>query len=370
MEISTNKYHFQNLDLKNIKSEVCKDLSGLEHYFKISNYGRIKRLSYEQVYNDGRVYIRPERIIKPIVFKLHNNFVKDKIYFVRNRVILKKKVYDFSIARLLYHYFVASINLNDSSIIVLTKDGNGLNLKLSNLKIASFHEKQKRIYEKKRKSPYTFDEEANKRGIIKSQQVNNKEVTQYDLNGKKVETFASISIAAKSTGISHSHIAQKARGSQYSAGGFIWRLGNEKEFDISEIKNKKAERKERSKRDFGKKVTQYKMTGERIAIYPTINDAAKAIGSSNSNISQVINKLRASAGGFYWLEGIGEIKIDLSNHEYGIKLRINNRVKTVKENNKLKQLKNEDLNFANPPKGLKPLTMAQIDSIKHKARKK
>jgi hypothetical protein len=26
--------------------------------------------------------------------------------------------------------------------------------------------------------------------------------------------------------------------------------------------------------------------------------------------------------------------------------------------------------FANPPKGLKPLTMAQIDSIKHKVRKK
>ncbi len=26
-------------------------------------------------------------------------------------------------------------------------------------------------------------------------------------------------------------------------------------------------------------------------------------------------------------------------------------------------------NFANPPKGLKPLTMVQIDSIKHKARK-
>jgi hypothetical protein len=26
-------------------------------------------------------------------------------------------------------------------------------------------------------------------------------------------------------------------------------------------------------------------------------------------------------------------------------------------------------NFANPPKGLKPLTMAQIDSIKHRARK-
>jgi hypothetical protein len=25
--------------------------------------------------------------------------------------------------------------------------------------------------------------------------------------------------------------------------------------------------------------------------------------------------------------------------------------------------------FANPPKGLKPLTMAQIDSIKHKSRK-
>ena len=32
-------------------------------------------------------------------------------------------------------------------------------------------------------------------------------------------------------------------------------------------------------------------------------------------------------------------------------------------------LKKSVPNFANPPKGLKPLTMAQIDSIKHKVRK-
>jgi hypothetical protein len=369
MEISTNKYHFQNLDLKNIKGEIWKDIPGLEFYFKISNYGRIKRLSYEQVYNDGRVYQRPERIIKPIIVELNNSFVEDKIYFVRNRVILNKQVYDFSIARLLYHYFIASINLDDQSIIILTKDGNGLNLKLSNLKIASLHEKQKRIYEKKRNLPYTFDEEARQRGIIKSRLAHNKQITQYDLNGKKIETFASITMAAQSTGISHCHISQRARGLQYSAGGFIWRLGNEKEFDISEIQNKKAERKERNKRDFGKKITQYKMTGKRIAVYPTINDAAKVVGISNGDISKVIRKLRASAGGFYWLEGIGEIKIDLSNHEYGLKLRINNRVKTVKKNRMIKNMQKEDLNFANPPKGVKPLTMTQVDSIKHKARK-
>lgn len=66
-ETEMKKYPYQNLILKNIKGERWKDIPGLEMYFKVSTYGRVKRLEYELTYSDGRIYVKPEKIIKPVV---------------------------------------------------------------------------------------------------------------------------------------------------------------------------------------------------------------------------------------------------------------------------------------------------------------
>ena len=58
-----------------------------------------------------------------------------------------------------------------------------------------------------------------------------------------------------------------------------------------------AQRKRRNKEVFGKKVSQYNMKGKRLAVFPTINDAAKATGINNAQISLAIKKIRSSAGG-------------------------------------------------------------------------
>jgi len=323
------KYPYQNTELKNINGERWRDIPGFAMYFKVSNYGRIKRLEYELEYSDGRVYIKPEKIIKPVLMKIPNRFMKDNTYFLRTTITLYKQKYVFSIARLVYCCFNEAIKLSDDPVVILTKDGNGLNIVPSNLVKASFAEKQQRIFQLNRREPLVVNKEARKRAIEKSKLANNKQVTQYTMQGKKIKTYPSIVIAAEKTGISHSHISNRARGNEYSAGGFIWRFGKTIEINIKPMLDRIAEYRKRNKKAFGKIVTQYKLNGRRIATYSTISDAAKATGVKNGEISRVMQKSRFSAGGFYWQEGKGPAVIDLSTYEYGEVLRAKNRQRPV-----------------------------------------
>lgn len=328
------KYPYQNTELKNLKGERWKDIPGFEMYFMVSTYGRIKRLEYELEYSDGRRYIKPAKIIKPVLVKIPNGFMKDHVYFLRTRITLYKQNYNFSLARLVYHCFKSPIELYDESIVILTKDRNGQNIKASNLVKASISQKQQRIFDFNRRAPLVLDQEARKRGIAQSKLANNKQVTQYNLQGKKVKTFPSIAVAAEKTGISHSHISNRARGTEYSAGGFIWRFGKEPEIDIQPMLDTIAERRKKNKGVFGKKVTQYKLNGRRVALYPTINDAASSTGIKRVEISLVILKRRYSAGGFYWQAGEGPAFVDLSGYVFGEAARARNRQRPVQQYSK------------------------------------
>ena len=323
------EYPYQNLSLNNIKGEEWKDIPGLEMYAQISNYGRIKRLAYELEYNDGRIFFKPARVIKPVVMKVLNAFKKDHIFFLRATITLFKLKYNLSIARLVYHCFTEPIDLNDETIVILPKDRNGLNIKPSNLLKATLRQKQKRIFDLNRREPLVPNEEARERGIAKSKQTNNKEVTQYTMHGEKIKTFPSVAIASAKTNISHSHISNRARGIEFSAGGFIWRFGNAPKINIAAMEEIVEQRRRKNKEAFGKKVTQYSMDGKRIATFPTINDASLTTGINRTEISKVTSGKRNSAGGFFWRDGYGPSKIDLSNHEFGEVLRAKRRMRPV-----------------------------------------
>jgi hypothetical protein len=327
--VKSKKYPYQNLSLKNIKGEKWKDIPGLEMYAQVSNFGRIKRLTYELEYTDGRIFLKPEKIIKPVVMKIHNGFTNDHIFFLRATVTLFKQKNNFSIARLVYHCFKKPFDLHDESIVILAKDHNGLNIRPSNLIQASHSQKQKRIFDLNRSEPPTLDVIGRRKSIENSRLTNNKPVTQYDLRGKKINTFPSIAVASQQTGISHSHISNRARGIEHSAGGFIWRQGKARKIDLTPMLEKIAQRKKKNKETFGKKVSQFDMKGRRIAVFPTINDAAKATRIKNTEISRVIQKRRSSAGGFFWKQGYGPLRIDLSGYEYGEVLRAKRRQRPI-----------------------------------------
>ena len=105
----------------------------------------LKRMAYDLQYVDGRFYIKPEKIIKPVVVNIPNRFKNDTLTFLRTTITIHRKVYNFSIARLVYHCFIKPFDMQDDSIIILTKNSKGLDIKLSDLKLASQREKQKRI---------------------------------------------------------------------------------------------------------------------------------------------------------------------------------------------------------------------------------
>jgi hypothetical protein len=247
-------YPYQNTELKNLKGEKWKDIPSFEMYFKISNYGRIKRLEYELEYSDGRIYIKPEKIMKPVLMKVANRFMMDYIYFLRITITLYKKKYNFSLARLVYYCFKKPIRLNDESIVILTKDGDGRNIKLSNLQISSLSEKQKRIFDLNRREPLVVGEEARKISVAKARLRNNKQGSQYTMQGIKIKTYPSVAIASQKTGISQNHISSRARGTEFSAGGFIWRFGNVPSVDIKPMLKLIEQWRNRNKEAFGIKV--------------------------------------------------------------------------------------------------------------------
>ncbi len=298
----------KDVSIKNRRGEKWKDVPGLEGYVCISNHGRIKRLEYETEYRDGRRYVKPEMIIKPAVFQIPNSHVGDRVYFLAVNITLFKQKYHLSVARHVYYCFIKHFDLDDPAIVILPKDGNGLNIKPANLIKASHHDKQQRIFQRSRALSAFNNPAFREKGIVSSGLKRRKQVTQYNLQGKKIRTYASISEAAEATGISISRIGQIANGYEETAGGFIWRFGKAAKADMSQLEQVRRERRQRNKLKFGKKLSQYDLSGKRVATFQTISDAAKATGQHPANITGMLNGSRKSAGGFIWKSGYSKKK--------------------------------------------------------------
>lgn len=222
------QYPYQDNSLKNIRGERWKDIPGLEGYYRVSNFGRIRRLEFETRYKNGAVYTMKEKIIKPGVIEHPNQFKKDFSRFLTGRVILEGKRHNFMLARLVYHCFVRSFDLSNHAVVVLCKDGDNFNIRPSNLQVASGMEKQRRVIQRKRfRSPLLdLTPEAKKRRTKTILKKLSKPVTQYSRQGKKLKTFPSMAAAQRLTGVFATAIGNQAAGNSKTAGGFIWRWEN------------------------------------------------------------------------------------------------------------------------------------------------
>lgn len=232
--MSVYEYPHQNLSLKNIKGEKWKDIPGLEDYFMVSNFGRIKRLEYEMQYRNDAIYVKPEKIVKPQVVRQKNNLKNDYTQFLVNRVTFDGTRYNLTLSRIVYNCFVAPFNLDDKKIVIFCKDGDGLNIFQKNLIKSTPSDRSQRIVARGRMvSPLNTlsDEfkEKQRTAIVKSI---SKSVSQYSLKGKKIKTYSSAAAAERATGIFATSIGQRASGKGISAGGYVWRWGNEKTVDV------------------------------------------------------------------------------------------------------------------------------------------
>jgi len=218
-------YPYQDRSLKTRPGERWKPIAGLEEYFMVSSMGRIKRLEYETVYKNGAVYVKPEKIIKPEIRWHHNRYKNDYTAYLAVRVAVAKSIYNFTLARLVHCTFRNSFDYYDYSKVIFYLDGDTFNVSLSNLRPATYSEKQKRIKELGR-SPnpfYKLTPRQVKQRHWHMLQFHLKRIHQYDLKGRKIRTYPSIADAHRATGCNATCISRTAKGHLRSSGGYMWK---------------------------------------------------------------------------------------------------------------------------------------------------
>jgi hypothetical protein len=112
-------------------------------------------------------------------------------------------------------------------------------------------------------------------------------VCQYDMYGNLLNMYKSISTAGKETNIDAANIDSCCRNKARSAGGFVWRY-NQDSFDKYRTPKIKQS------------IYMINPYGELINVFRSMEDGAKYINGSSSNISLVCNHKKKTHYGFIW----------------------------------------------------------------------
>lgn len=121
-------------------------------------------------------------------------------------------------------------------------------------------------------------------------------VYQFDLEGKLIKQYDSISEAVKATQINSANISHCCSGDIITAGGYVW-LYNNNQSDVNERIKKKKDSFSKIK----KQVFQYSKDNKFVASYDSIAEAAKAVGlKSQSSISGILDNPNRCSKGYHW----------------------------------------------------------------------
>ncbi len=287
---------FRNRSLKNLPGERWKGIPGFEETHQVSNYGRCKALDREILYENGKVLKRKEQILLAGVCPAPNYIVQDYTYQLVLHIRMYNKVFNYTVARLVYHLFVEPLP-DDSRILITQKDGDGLNCHYKNLLAVTSSGLLKTAFLKERhvSSFSTTDTTAAR---LKATIANFQPVSQYNLKGKRIRMYKSIVEAAAATGINKQSIAAAARGKYFTAGNFIWKHGKgPKEIDARKHLQKK-EKIISERRNI--KVAQYSLDGQLLHWHNSIKEASKLTAIRRSSIGLAARGMLKTAGGFIW----------------------------------------------------------------------
>lgn len=125
-----------------------------------------------------------------------------------------------------------------------------------------------------------------------------KPVTQYSIDGRKLQSFGSLNQAELKTNVKASNIRNCLYGNSQTAGGFKWKYAGQEEIkQIADIETSFNSKKDNIK---GREVNQFSIDGKFLKHYNRVSDAAQATRLSATNILRVIDKNGFSAGGYIW----------------------------------------------------------------------
>jgi len=285
------KYPCFNTSLKNLKGEKWREIPHTEGYYQVSNYGRVKALA-RTIECNGYFRHLKERILSQSITSNRNNYRRDYKFgtMVRFRFENHKQV--AMVRRLVYAAFVAPLNgEKPESMLVWTRDGDGLNSHADNLVITTRSSLRKMDLGKDRYIPpaYLLDPNKNRKHLLRLNREKRMQVKQYSLEGKLLGEYVSLTAASRKTGVSISAINSSVRGKTRRPIRFVWRYSGD-HYDGNLPQTKTAKRS----------VVQCSTTGKKIAVYLSINEAVRSTGVSSAGICRCLKQRSRHAGGYLW----------------------------------------------------------------------
>lgn len=188
------------------KNEIWKDLLGYENIYKISNIGRVKRLSYTR--------IRIHRNGKKCIDKFEDMFIKPVVsvrgYFVLG-LYKNGKTKTVYLHRLIAIHFIPN---PENKPQVNHINGIKTDNRVENLEWCTNKENVIHSYS-------VLKNEAGMKG--KFNIARSKRVQQFDLSGILITEFLSAKEASRLLNINHESICCCARGKTKTSSGYIWK---------------------------------------------------------------------------------------------------------------------------------------------------
>jgi hypothetical protein len=222
----SDKLPCRDKSLKNLKGEKWKDIPASDDYFQLSNYGRLKALSRYIENKSRKGFWKKDKIVTLSIVPHFNPLVKKYYYDVRGIFNYNRQRISFGVGRMVYHLFIKPIDFTKDAMMICHKDDNDLNNHVSNLLLLSCSDKQRLSFSRKRQTSYlkVLDPSIRTRML----QLRAKKISQYDLKGKKIKDYKSLSIAAIQTGCSIGNISSVASGRLPHTKGFVWKYAIKK----------------------------------------------------------------------------------------------------------------------------------------------
>lgn len=289
----TESYPCFDKSLKNHKGEQWREIPFTEGYYLISNLGRIKALArYIEPKNASYGFWTKDKILSQRFSRQKNRYKGDYTFGMSVSYQFNGQKFRAMARRLVYEVFVQPLTRKKmEGKYVYPKDGDGLNSHASNLGLATKSDLRKAELLKGRYIPPAFviDQEKNRRHLLRMNRTKRRTVQQYNLAGKLLSIFPSITSASKKSGVSVSCISACAGRKLLQAKGFVWRYEGDTYDGVIHSGSPKK-----------RPVTKYSIGGKVLQNFDSIGDAARQSGVRPTEIiSTAKNKIKQS-GGFVW----------------------------------------------------------------------
>lgn len=265
------KYPYQNLSLNDIKGEKWKDIPEFTDYYQLSNFGRVRALERWVERSVKGDMLLKELILKQSINKSLNPYTGKFNKSLAVSLCRNAKKTAVVMSRMVYYLFVRKFNLDDPTLVIISKDGDNLNMNYKNLTLVQKGDVQLKTYREKRKKRLF------------------KPVSQYNTDGSLIKTYISLVSAAEQTGYVANYISQVANGNISHYSGMLWKYGSRKKIKAVKFPYRHV-----------KRIAQYTPQGKLIRTFFSISEAERITGFDDIGIRDTAKKKRDTYKGFVW----------------------------------------------------------------------